>query len=67
MADYHCGECGAEASIQDGKVVRTCEHDGAAVLAPRSSTLYGHGGIEPQGLLGRALRALKALLHTKGA
>lgn len=69
MPDYHCAECGAEASVQGGKVVRACGHDGAAVLAPRTCKLYGEGGIDPRGPgpLGRALMALKGLIHIKGA
>lgn len=38
--EYKCAECGAPATVDDGLVVRSCEHEGA-VTASVSATVYG--------------------------
>lgn len=42
--EYYCAVCNARAEVSDGVVVRSCAHLDSAVIAPRSSMLYGQGG-----------------------
>lgn len=43
MSQLKCSECGAPATVEDGQLVRTCEHDGP-VTADLSAVVYGDGG-----------------------
>lgn len=61
---YYCAICEKPAAVVDGLVVRACAHSDGAVIAPRTSVLYGAGGASVRELspLKRALVALlKAL------
>lgn len=63
MSGYYCAECGLTVKVLDtGDLVRSCDHDGAAVLAPRTATLYGEGGAAERGLVARAVAALRLIL-----
>ena len=42
---YACSECGSPATVEDGVVTRTCDHD-APVTASASVTLHGKGGVK---------------------
>ena len=44
--------------MRDGAVVRTCFHTNSAVIAPRTSQLFGEGGAREVGLLERLLLAI---------
>lgn len=41
---YSCKECGAAAIIEDGVVVRACEHTGT-VVAEMEATVTADGGV----------------------
>lgn len=41
---YKCADCGAEVTLVDGVLVKTCEHAEAAVLADMQATVHGDGG-----------------------
>lgn len=43
-SDYVCKECGKEAVVQDGKIIRSCNHV-TTIIAKMSGTAYGVGGI----------------------
>lgn len=45
MTTYECSECGAEAKIVDGVLVRTCEHD-APIIANLTATVYGESAVD---------------------
>ena len=45
----------------DGQVKRTCDHGGHAVIAERSSVLYGTGGATDLTLYERALSAIQKI------
>lgn len=62
---YACSVCGeaVEVSIAGG-VVRSCPHDGEAVIAERTAVLYGEGHCEPS-LVERAVSALLRLIGAR--
>jgi hypothetical protein len=41
---YYCKECGAPAVIEDGKIVRSCEHTGT-VIADCQAVVSQDGGV----------------------
>jgi len=43
---FTCAVCGKNAESVDGKIVRTCEHEGQAVFAAISATVYGESKLE---------------------
>lgn len=59
---YYCKECGAAATVVDGEVRRTCAHVGSTIIAERTSTLYGDGGVAPAGR-SRILERVRQLLR----
>lgn len=58
MSPYTCASCGLPASVVDGVVVRSCDHD-VAVVAHMDAVAYGEGHTsdEPRGV-GHILTAL---------
>lgn len=45
MTTYECSECGAEAKVIDGVVVRTCEHT-APIIANLEAVVYGESAVD---------------------
>jgi uncharacterized Zn finger protein (UPF0148 family) len=43
---YKCKECGAPVVIADGKVIRSCNHKDAVVVASMTATATGEGKAE---------------------
>lgn len=42
---FRCAECSTPAQVlQDGKIVRRCDHETAPVVAEVAATVYGLGG-----------------------
>lgn len=62
MPDYYCKLCLAEATVRDGVVYRTCEHDNETVIAERSVVLFGDGRVNDLSLMARAMAALTSLI-----
>jgi uncharacterized Zn finger protein (UPF0148 family) len=44
MTTYHCSECGAPATVEDGEVIRTCEHE-APVIADIQAVASGESAV----------------------
>jgi hypothetical protein len=47
MSDYYCKDCKGAAVVVDGEVRRSCSHSDSTIIAERTSTLYGDGGVSP--------------------
>jgi hypothetical protein len=43
---YRCKVCSAVVFVADGKIIRVCEHEGAAVIAEASAEAAGRGGVK---------------------
>lgn len=42
---YTCKECKAPATVRDGRVLRTCNHEEAGIDAHIQAAAYGKGGV----------------------
>jgi len=59
---YACSVCGVEVKVSKaGEISRPCDHHDAAVIAERTSILYGEGGATSMSLIERAEAAIKRL------
>lgn len=38
---YYCAVCGKEATLFDGVIERTCEHDNEPIIAEMEAVAYG--------------------------
>ena len=63
---YYCKECGAEATVVENRVLRTCDHEDSVIIAERTCTLYGEGGANVLSLAERAAAALKKIKQAVG-
>jgi len=36
-----CSQCGAPAVVENGQVIRSCDHNSAAVIVELKATVYG--------------------------
>ena len=43
---YECAECHQPVTMVDGNPVRSCEHDGATILANMEAVVRGESGIQ---------------------
>ena len=66
MPDYYCSVCKAQCFVENGQVRRACVHAHAAVIAERTSVLYGAGSAAGAGLLDRVIAALASLARSFG-
>lgn len=64
MHPYYCKDCGAQASVVDGAVVRTCDHHNSTIIAERSCQLFGegHGSAETVSLWQRSVSAIEQIM-----
>lgn len=61
-SDYHCSVCALPCYEIDGVVTRICTHENAAIVAERTSTLFGEGGARESSLLERLFVAARKIL-----
>ncbi len=61
---YFCKDCGAQASVADGVVVRTCTHANSIIIAERTCNLLGegHGSAETASLWERGIAAIAQIM-----
>lgn len=64
MHPYYCKECGAQAYVIDGAVVRTCDNHAAPVIADRTCQLLGegHGSAQTASLWQRSVNAVETII-----
>ena len=43
---YYCAICGAEVTLFDGMIERTCEHTESTIIAEMEAVAYGESRVE---------------------